>query len=142
MNISKTGIALIKKYEGCSLKAYYCPAKVLTIGWGHTGKDVKNGDVITQQKADSMLVNDLSRYEANVNKFNSKFKWSQNEYDALVSFAYNLGSIDGLVRGCNTKEQISVNIPKYCYAGGKKLKGLERRRADEQKLFNTKVLTK
>lgn len=139
MKISSQGLNIIKHYEGCRLKAYLCPARVLTIGWGHTGKDVTAGKIITQAQADSMLIKDLERYERNVMKFNSKFKWNQNEFDALVSFAYNLGSIDGLVRGCNSKDDISKRILLFNRGGGVVLKGLVKRRKHEQLIFNLKV---
>ncbi len=136
MKTSKTGLDLIKTFEGCRLKAYKCPADVWTIGYGHTGSDVKQGMVITQAEADRLLQQDLERFEKNVMKFANKYHWTQNEFDALVSFAFNVGSIDQLVsNGNRTKAQIAEAITKYNKAGGKVLAGLVRRRKAEQELF-------
>ena len=136
MKTSKTGLDLIKTFEGCRLKAFKCPADVWTIGYGHTGSDVKQGMVITQAEADRLLQQDLERFEKNVMKFANKYHWTQNEFDALVSFAFNVGSIDQLVsNGNRTKAQIADAIAKYNKAGGKVLAGLVRRRKAEQELF-------
>lgn len=136
MKTSKTGLDLIKTFEGCRLKAYKCPADVWTIGYGHTGSDVKQGMVITQAEADRLLQQDLERFEKNVMKFNNKYHWTQNEFDALVSFAFNIGSIDQLTaNGTRTKAQIAETITRYSKAGGKVLAGLVRRRKAEQELF-------
>lgn len=136
MKTSKTGLDLIKTFEGCRLKAYKCPADVWTIGYGHTGSDVKQGMVITQAEADRLLQQDLERFEKNVMKFANKYHWTQNEFDALISFAFNVGSIDQLVsNGNRTKAQIAEAITKYNKAGGKVLAGLVRRRKAEQELF-------
>lgn len=86
MKISNNGISLIKQFEGCKLKAYRCPAGVPTIGYGHT-KGVKMGQAITQEQAEEYLREDLEKYENNVMKYFNKYKWNQNEFDALVSFA-------------------------------------------------------
>lgn len=134
MKISNAGIQLIKKYEGCRLTAYKCPAGVLTIGYGHT-EGVKAGQKITQAQADNLLVSDMPKYEAKVNKY-AKYGFNQNEFDALVSFAYNIGSIDQLTaNGTRTKAQIAEKIPAYNKAGGRVLSGLVKRRADEKALF-------
>jgi len=87
---------LIKQHEGCRLKAYRCPAGVWTIGYGHTGMDVKPGQAITQAKAEQLLRQDLHKFKAHVMKFDSQYDWNQNEFDALVSFAFNVGSINQL----------------------------------------------
>lgn len=136
MKISKNGIELIKKYEGCSLTAYRCPAGKWTIGFGHTG-NVGENDKITQQQAEAYLVADVSKYEKCVAKY-EKYKWNQNEFDALVSFAYNIGSIDGLTeKGTRSKQEIAEKILLYNKAFGKVLTGLARRRKEERALFMT-----
>lgn len=136
MRTSKTGLDLIKSFEGCKLTAYRCPAGVLTIGYGHTGKDVKEGLKITQEKAEQLLVSDLNTFEKKVDKYREKYNWNQNEFDALVSFAYNVGNIDQLTQnGSRTKKQITEAILLYNKAAGKELAGLTRRRKAEQKLF-------
>ena len=138
MKTSKTGLDLIKTFEGCRLKAYKCPADVWTIGYGHTGSDVKQGMVITQAEADRLLQQDLERFEKNVMKFNNKYHWTQNEFDALVSFAFNIGSIDQLTaNGTRTNAQIAQAMLLYNKAAGKVLPGLTKRRQAERQLFLT-----
>lgn len=133
MEIGQAGIDLIKQHEGCRLTAYRCPAGVWTIGYGHTGSDVKQGMVITQAEADRLLQQDLERFEKNVMKFNNKYHWTQNEFDALVSFAFNIGSIDQLTaNGTRTKAQIAQAMLLYNKAAGKVLPGLTKRRQAER----------
>lgn len=142
MKISKNGIELIKKWEGCRLTSYYCPSGVLTIGYGHTGNDVKKGMVITESKAESLLVKDLEKFEKKVNKYNDTYNFNQNQFDALVSFAYNIGSIDQLTNNGKRKiDDIAQKIVLYCNANGKRFSGLYNRRVEEQKLFKSPVCT-
>ena len=139
MIISNKGLDLIKKFEGCRLKAYKDPAGVWTIGWGHT-KGVKAGDEITQEQADKLLRDDLAVYETKVDKYDDRYHWNQNQFDALVSFAYNIGSIDQLTsNGRRAIKTISDKILEYNKAGGKKLEGLVRRRKAEKELFDEAV---
>ena len=139
MKISQKGIDLIKKYEGCVLKAYKDPVGVWTIGYGHT-KGVKKGDVITQQQAEDLLKQDLATYEAKVDKYNSTYHFNQNQFDALVSFCYNIGNIDQLTaKGTRSIQKIAECIPLYNKAGGKVLAGLTARRNAEKTLFETPV---
>ena len=140
MKISDKGLAIIQKYEGCRLKTYLCPAGVLTIGYGHTGSDVKSGMTITKAKALELLKKDISRFEKAVSKYDSVYHWNQNQFDALVSFAFNIGSIDQLTNnGKRSISEISSKITAYDKANGKVLAGLTKRRAEEKKLFDTKV---
>ena len=135
MKTGQAGINLIKQFEGCKLTAYRCPAGVPTIGYGHTA-GVKMGQTITQAQADEYLRQDLDKYEKNVAKYEAKYKWNQNEFDAMVSFAYNLGSIDQLTAsGSRSKAVIAEKILLYDKAGGKVLAGLTRRRKAERELF-------
>lgn len=138
--ISKVGIRLIQNFEGCRLTAYKPVATepYWTIGWGHYGPDVRQGQIITQAQADAMLVADLARYEAPVNSLNAQF--NQNQFDALVSFCYNCGA-GNLRKLClgRTIAQISQAILLYDKAGVKVLAGLTRRRKAEQELFNKPV---
>ena len=140
MHINKA-LKMIKKYEGLALRTYYCPSGILTIGYGHTGNDVKEGMVITKKQANELLKKDLVRFKKEVMKYDSVYHWNENEYQALLSFAYNIGSIHQLTaNGTRTKEQISTAIPLYCRgANGNKLPGLVKRRLEEQKLFNKEV---
>lgn len=143
MKISDKGLAIIQKYEGCRLKTYLCPAGVLTIGYGHTGSDVKSGMTITKAKALKLLKKDISRFEKAVSKYDSVYHWNQNQFDALVSFAFNIGSIDQLTNnGKRSISEISSKITAYDKANGKALSGLTKRRAEEKKLFDAKVSAK
>lgn len=142
MRISEKGLGLIKEFEGCRLEAYLDPAGVPTIGYGHTS-GVKMGQVITQNTANEYLRDDCAAAERNVNGFDAKYHWNQNQFDALVSFAFNLGSINQLTaNGTRSIAEISAKIPEYCHAGGKKLSGLVHRRAAEKELFDTPAETR
>ena len=135
--INKSGLNLIKKYEGCRLTSYICPAGVLTIGYGHTGKDVKPNQTISKKKAINLLKKDLARFERHVQSYNYIYEWTDNEFSALVSFAYNIGNIDQLTAyGTRTRSQIRTAMLKYVKANGKTLTGLVKRRKAELKLFN------
>lgn len=135
--INKSGLNLIKKYEGCKLTSYICPAGVLTIGYGHTGSDVKPDQKISNKEAISLLKKDLARFERHVQSYNYIYEWTENEFSALVSFAFNIGNIDQLTaHGTRTRSQIRKAMVKYVKANGKTLKGLVKRRKAELKLFN------
>lgn len=138
--ISNNGINLIKKFEGCRLSAYRDAVGVITIGYGWTkaidGRPLTMGTKITQAKAESLLREGLKSYEAKVNKYDNKYHWNQNQFDALVSFAYNLGNIDGLTaNGTRSISQIADKFLAYNKAGGRVLSGLTSRRKEERKLF-------
>ena len=145
MIISNNGLKLIESFEGLRLKAYKVNGaneKYWTIGYGHYGPDVKEGMIITKQQAETYLKNDLSNAQKAVDKYDKIYHFNQNQYDALVSFAYNIGSIDQLTnKGTRTIKQISNNILLYNKAGGTVLSGLKRRREAEKKLFDTSVDT-
>lgn len=139
MKTSKNGINLIKTYEGCRLTAYKCPAGVWTIGYGHTG-NVKQGDKITQLQAETLLAVDLQRFEYSVNR-SVKKSITQNEFDALVSFTFNVG-IGNFEKSTLLKlinmgqfELASKQFERWIYAGGKPLTGLKKRRLAEKTLF-------
>ena len=134
MKTSSTGIELIKSFEGCRLTSYKDAAGVLTIGYGHTS-GVKANQTITHKEADALLASDLAAFESKVNTYNEQYHWLQNEFDALVSFCYNIGNIKCLIGSGRTKYQIAQQMLGYVYAGGKKLYGLERRRKAEFELF-------
>lgn len=135
MKISQAGIELIKSFEGCYLDAYKCPAGVWTIGYGHTA-GVTGGQKISQAQAEAYLRADLERYEKNVMKYDGTYRWTQAEFDAMVSFAYNLGSIDKLTaNGTRPKAVIAEKMPLYTKANGEELPGLVRRRQAEQAMF-------
>ena len=140
--IGQAGLALVKQYEGCRLAAYRCAAGVWTIGYGHTA-GVHSGMTITQAQADAYLQQDIAKFEGYVN--NPAYvpiteQLNQNQFDALVSFAFNLGAgnLRKLCKG-RTAAQIAQAMTQYCKANGKVLAGLRRRRAAEQALFNKSV---
>lgn len=122
------------------LAAYQCSAGVWTIGYGHTA-GVYKGMTITQAQAEEYLKQDVAKFEKYVN--NATYvpitaALTQNQFDALVSFAYNCGAgnVKKLCKG-RTAAQIATAMLQYCKANGKVLAGLKRRREAEQKLFNT-----
>ena len=133
------GLALIKKFEGCELEAYQCSAGVWTIGYGHT-KDVVEGMEITQEQAEQMLVDELHEYESYINKYVT-VALSQNQFDALVSWVYNLGpanlSASTMLKVLNSGEyeDVPAQMKRWNKAGGKVLEGLIRRREAEACLF-------
>lgn len=143
-NLSKNGLNLIKSFEGCKLTAYKClpTEKYYTIGYGHYGSDVTAGMKITDEQAEELLVQDCKKAIKNVNSFMSKYNFNQNQFDALVSFAFNVGSINQLTAsGTRTLEQISSKITAYNKSGGRVIAGLVKRRAKEKELFDTPTST-
>ena len=144
MKLSKVGIDLIKSFEGCYLKAYKCPAGVWTIGWGTTepidGVKPHEGMVITQKQADELLIKNLNGYENAVNEYVT-YSINQNQFDALVSFAYNCGN--GALKTSTLLKKLNAGdvhgaaneFLRWNKANGKVLSGLTRRREAERKLF-------
>lgn len=132
-------IPLIKEFEGCKLKAYLCPANVWTIGYGHTD-GVKEGDEITQQEADRLLVNDVDLFTAGVQRLVTS-DINRNQLGALVSFAFNLGlgnlRHSTLLKLVNAGDFVKAanEFDKWVYVAKHKLNGLVRRRAAEKALF-------
>ena len=141
--IGPAGLALIKRFEGCRLKAYKpIPTKrYWTIGWGHYGPDVREGQTITQPEADAMLTADCQRFADAVDDpacCPQTARLNDNQRDALISFAFNCGAgcLKTLCKG-RTLSQVRDAMALYNKAGGKVLLGLERRRKAEQSLFDT-----
>lgn len=139
MKISDTGIQLIKKYEGLRLEAYRCPAKVWTIGYGHT-RGVHSGMKITDDGAELLLLMDVATAEASVN-VNAK-KVNQNQFDALVSFVFNVGignfkvsTLLKKVKANPADPSISFEFSRWKFAGKRVLKGLVKRRLEEAELY-------
>ena len=144
LSVSNKCLEIIKEFEGFSATAYRCPAGVWTIGYGTTNADksitgtsIYPGLKITEAKATEWLKKSVELSCAkNVMKFDHIYHWTQNEFDALVSFAYNVGSIDGLVaNGKRSKKEIPEKMMDYVRGGGKVLPGLVRRRKYERDLF-------
>ena len=142
MNISQEGLSLIKKFEGCELEAYKCAAGVLTIGYGST-KGVKEGDTITQEEADNLLLHEMNEYEGYINNAVT-VDLEQNQFDALVSWVFNLGpanlkaSTMLKVINDNKLTEVPAQIKRWNKAGGEVLQGLIRRREAEALLFEGK----
>lgn len=136
MKTSQNGINLIKKFEGCRLTAYKPVAaeKYWTIGYGHYGPDVAPNMKISQAQAEAYLVADLKRFEDAVNA--TGLALNQNQFDALVSFAYNCGAgnLKKLVNG-RSLSQIADAMLAYNKGSGKVLPGLVKRRQAERDLF-------
>lgn len=155
MKMGKNGLELVKSFEGCYLNAYLCPAGVWTIGYGHTGKvDGKNigrGMKITKKKAIKLLKNDMKEFENVVEKL-VKVKLNQNQFDALVSFAFNCGA--GSLQSSTLLKKLNagdyngasnefIKWNKVTIDGRKvALDGLTKRRKAEKKLFCTGVKKK
>ena len=140
--IGKAGLDLVKSFEGLKLRAYLCPAKVWTIGFGSTGPHVTPGKVITEAQANDLLQDDLDRFEKAVTRLVT-VPLTQNQYDALVSFAFNVGisalERSTLLKRVNAKlfDQARAEFSKWNRAGGRPLAGLTRRRAAEAALFGS-----
>lgn len=141
MLISRNGIELIKRFEGCKLTAYKCPAGVLTIGYGHTGDDVTEGLTISQEDANDLLFDDVLCFENGVNNLVEGLDLSQGMFDALVCFAYNVG-LTNLKKSTLLKLlkdgkvlEASEEFVKWNKSNGKVLDGLTKRRAAEADLF-------
>lgn len=150
-HVTNKCIKLVKKFEGLYKKAYRDEVGVWTIGYGITNADksitgatIKAGLVISEKTADNWLERSLnSKYLQKVMKYDKKYNWNQNEIDALVSFAYNIGSIDGLTaNGTRSRATIAAKILEYNKAAGKVYRGLTRRRKAERKLFLTATKAK
>lgn len=144
MRVSKQCIEMIKEFEGCYLEAYQDVVGVWTIGYGITtadksitGKTIKKGMKITQETADKWLEEALNKkYLPKVIKYQSKYGFNTSQIDALVSFAYNVGSIDGITQnGTRNIGMIESKFLAYNKAGGKELRGLTRRRLRELDMF-------
>jgi len=139
MQLSKTGIELLKHFEGCELKAYQDSVGVWTIGYGHT-KGIYEGLEITQSEAEKMLVDELPEYEGYVSDKVVPML-QQHEFDALVCWVYNLGptnlSSSTMLKKLNAGEfkEVPFQMKRWDKAGGQPLLGLTRRRNAEALLF-------
>ena len=142
MNISEEGLALLKKFEGCELKAYQDSVGVWTIGYGHT-KEVKEGDQINKDEAEHLLAEEMPEYEGYINDM-VEVPLDQCQFDALVCWVYNLGPTNfrssTLLTVLNQERYNDVprEIKRWNKAGGEILKGLVRRREAEAFLFEGK----
>ncbi len=148
MNVSERGIKLIKHHEGVRSRPYRCPANLWTVGVGHLIGDGKllpdsYNRTFTKEEIDALLIRDLNRFERGIHKMLPNVLFRQSEFDALVSFCFNLGLgcfqrstlRQALLRG--DKKAAMASLVKYCRAGGKILRGLQIRRLDEKALFES-----
>lgn len=139
MQISANGLDLIKRFEGLKLKSYLCPANVWTIGYGSTGAHVRHGMVISEAEAEALLRQDVARFERAVEAVTQAP--TQAEFDALVSFAFNVGSgalkSSTLLRLHNAgdRQGAADQFLRWNRAGKMILPGLTRRRAAERALY-------
>jgi lysozyme len=149
VNVSKAAIALIKHHEGVRSRPYRCPANLWTVGVGHLIGDGKSlpdswNRTFSQEEIDGILKSDLRRFELGVHKMLPNVPLRQHEFDAIISFCFNLGLgcfqrstlRQALLRG--DKKAAMESLVKYCRAGGKILRGLQIRRLDERALFEGK----
>jgi lysozyme len=142
LTYSNQGVALTKRFEGLRLTAYQDQVGVWTIGYGHTGRSVHGGMTITEEQADLLLTSDLASAVTCVNHAVTS-AISQNQFDALVDFVFNLGcgSLLGstLLRSVNAGDFTAAagQFPLWDHAGGKVIPGLLKRRQAEMALFQT-----
>jgi len=138
-HVSQKGIDLIKKYEGCRLKAYKLAGeRYFTIGYGHSGADVYDGMSISQAEAENMLRSDLVKFEGYVKKYVNDITLTQHRLDALVSYTYNRGPgklSAELAANCHTVQEYADGIVKYWGSNQRYKDALIRRRKEEKALF-------
>ena len=150
MNINPQTRSLIRRFEGCRLRAYQCSAKKWTIGWGNTfyedGSSVKPGDTITQERADRLFVILLDQFAAQLRPLITA-SVNDNQFGALLSFAYNAGvgafrnsTLRRLVNANPSNAAIRQEFAKWNKAGGQVLSGLTRRRTAEADLYFTPII--
>lgn len=140
MKTSEAGKEFIKLKEGLKLETYKCSSNVSTIGYGHTGSDVHAGMKITKEQAEKLFAIDIQIHENNVNKL-VKVPLTQNQFDALVSFEFNIGygafKDSTLLRLLNQGKysESAEQFTRWVYSGGKVSAGLQKRRGEEKRLF-------
>jgi lysozyme len=139
MQISARGIQLIKQHEGLRLEAYVCPAGKWTIGYGHT-RTAARGLKITEEQADALLRQDIAFAELAVRQMGVQL--TQGQYDALVSFVFNVGigafrnsTLRQMVIDRKPDAEVAAQFGRWVYAGNRRLPGLVNRRKDEAALY-------
>lgn len=136
---NSAGLQIIKDAEGLRLKSYRCPANIATVGYGHTGPDVKDGQTITLDRANELLALDLAKFEQAVALLCPVT--TSNQFAALVSFAFNLGPEalkSSTLRRLHNEghyDQAAAQFARWNKAGGRVLPGLVKRRAAEAALY-------
>lgn len=139
MKLSQSGLDFIKRWEGFSAKPYRCPAGVLTIGYGHAGGVKASQQPITKEWAEALLRKDVEWAESSVNQVVTR-KINQNQFDALVSFTFNLGAVlkrSTLLKHLNAGNLLgaSSEFEKWCRVNGLIHDGVRNRRLAERALF-------
>jgi lysozyme len=146
MKINNKGLQLIKDFEGCRLKVYKDAVGFNTVGWGHlvlSEDNLQYNDIITQEKADELLKQDLEHFEKGISKL-LKVQVTENQFAAIVSLAFNIGlqvfAKSSVLRYINTGYPVLAGqrILLFNKAGGKVLAGLTRRREAEKKMYETR----
>ena len=141
MKISDNGLDLIRRFEGCELSAYKCPAGVLTVGYGSTGPHVKPGMTITQDEADELLRKDVERFDRAVQSLAPTS--TQGQHDAMTSFAFNVGitALEGStllkMHRAGNYEAAAGQFRRWNRGGGRVLAGLTKRRAAEAETYRS-----
>lgn len=138
--MNNLGLKILKSFESCRLEAYKDIRGVLTIGWGHTGAEVTEGLIWTQEQADSQLIDDLSSFEDHLD-CELKVRLTDDQFSALVDFVYNLGNgallHSTLLRKINSGDfDVADEFVKWDHSGGKVVEGLLTRRKAEASLFD------
>lgn len=141
MQINDAGLALIKRAEGLRLDSYRCPANVATVGYGHTGPDVRIPMTITKEEADALLRKDIARFETGVTALIGNARTNDNQFSAMVSLAFNIGL--GALATSTVLKRHKLGNPMgaanafllWNRGGGQVLPGLTRRREAERKLY-------
>lgn len=148
VGLSASGLAFIAGWEGKENKPYQDIVGVWTVCYGSTGPHVRSGGVRTDAECQTMLREDAVRFEAAVARCSAPAVLNQNQYDAVVSLAFNIGT-QGYCNSTLSRKLragdyagASAEFPKWSYAGGRQVRGLLNRRTAEQALFNTPVATR
>lgn len=151
-SVSDNGIRLIQEFEGLRLTSYLCQAGVATIGYGATfyadGTKVKLKETITRDEANKLLKDTLKGFEGSVIGLLNKTKVNQNQFDALVSFTFNLGAgnlaksqLLRFIKANPNDPKIAAEFAKWNRAGGEVSTGLVRRRKKEAQLYFTPIVS-
>jgi lysozyme len=145
MRLNKKGIDLMHQFEGLRLNAYLCPANIPTIGWGNTfyesGRKVQMGETITKERADALFLWVANSFATQVRSM-LRVQLNENQFSALVSFAYNVGNANlrtstllRLVNANPNDPNIRAQFLRWNKAGGREMAGLTRRRQAESNLY-------
>lgn len=142
--VGAVGLTMIQDHEGLRTRTYIDPVGIPTVCWGHTGQYAVRGAKYTREECEAILLWDVQRHREGIERCIT-YDLNRNQWDAVTSFAFNIG-VGGTCRSTMVRKinrgdlsGASREFPKWKYAGGRVFRGLVRRRAEEQKLFNTPV---